>query len=205
MAKEAGKKSFLDFFKMKELDEDEFDDDLFDEDEDDDDDEDDYTPIRPSRNKKPSNKKPQAAYQGGYNQGQQTYNQQQQNSYSGRQQRPTAVSQQQNRVVEFSNPRPKVQSMNEVYVMIPHDSSESQTVTDFLKAGKTIVLNMSGLDTMTAQRIIDFVAGSTYALDGTLQAISDNIFIAAPSSIEVSGDLRQLLNDNSGAPNLYRY
>ena len=51
MAKESGKKSFLDFFKMKELDEDEFDDDLFDDD-DDDEDEDDYTPVRPTRNKK---------------------------------------------------------------------------------------------------------------------------------------------------------
>jgi len=205
MAKEAGKKSFLDFFKMKELDEDEFDDDLFDEEDEDDEDDEDYTPVRPSRNKKTSNKKAQTSYQGGYSQGQQSYNQPQYNNYNGRQQQRPTTAQQQSRVVEFSNPRPKVQSMNEVYVMIPHDSSESQTVTDFLKAGKTIVLNMSGLDTMTAQRIIDFVAGSTYALDGTLQAISDNIFIAAPSSIEVSGDLRQLLNDNSGAPNLYRY
>ncbi len=203
MAKETGKKSFLDFFKMKELDEDEFDDDLFDEDEDEDeDDEDDYTPVRSSRNKKQAPKKAQGSYQGGY-QNQPNYNQQY-NNYGGRQ-RAAAAPAQQNRVVEFSNPRPKSPSMNEVYVMIPHDSSESQTVTDFLKAGKTIVLNMSGLDTVTAQRIIDFVAGSTYALDGSLQAISDNIFIAAPSSIEVSGDLRQLLSDNSGAPNLYRY
>ncbi len=203
MAKESGKKSFLDFFKMKELDEDEFDDDLFDDD--DEDDEDDYTPIRSSRNKKSGSKKPQMAYQNGYNQNQQSYNQGQYNNYQARQQRNAATPVQQNRVVEFSNPRPKSPNMNEVYVMIPHDSSESQTVTDFLKAGKTIVLNMSGLDTMTAQRIIDFVAGSTYALDGSLQAISDNIFIAAPSTIEVSGDLRQLLSDNSGAPNLYRY
>ncbi len=203
MAKESGKKSFLDFFKMKELDEDEFDDDLFDEDDEDEDDEEDFAPVRNSRNKKPSQKKPQSSYQGGY-QAQQNYSQGQY-SNSNRQQRTQAVPVQQNRVVEFSNPRPKTAGMNEVYVMIPHDSSESQTVTDFLKAGKTIVLNMSGLDTMTAQRIIDFVAGSTYALDGTLQAISDNIFIAAPSSIEVSGDLRQLLNSNTGAPNLYRY
>ncbi|MBE5952861.1 MAG: cell division protein SepF [Lachnospiraceae bacterium] len=205
MAKESGKKSFLDFFKMKELDEDEFDDDLFDDDDDDDDEDDEYTSVRPTRNKKTGSKKPQTSYQGGYSQGSQSYNQGQYNNYQGRQQRTTTAPVQQNRVVEFSNPRPKSPNMNEVYVMIPHDSSESQTVTDFLKAGKTIVLNMSGLDTMTAQRIIDFVAGSTYALDGSLQAISDNIFIAAPSTIEVSGDLRQLLSDNSGAPNLYRY
>lgn len=47
MAKEAGKKSFLDFFKMKDLDDDEFDDDLFDDDDDDDDD--DYVPAKPPK------------------------------------------------------------------------------------------------------------------------------------------------------------
>lgn len=201
MAKESGKKSFLDFFKMKELDEDEFDDDLFDEDDDDDDDEDDdddYTPVRSSRNRKSTSRKSSSSYNSNYNQSQSSYRDSQ-NHYDN------YGSRQQNRVVEFSNPRPKSSGRSEVYVMIPHDTSESQTVADFLKGGKTIVLNMAGLDTTIAQRIIDFVAGSCYALDGTLQAISDNIFIAAPSSIEVSGDLRELINDNAGAPNLYRY
>ena len=49
MAKESGKKSFFDLFKVKDLDDDEFDDDLFD---DDDDDDDDY--VKPSKNKSKS-------------------------------------------------------------------------------------------------------------------------------------------------------
>lgn len=199
MAKESGKKSFLDFFKVKELDEDEFDDDLFDDD-DDDEDEEDYAPVKPQRNKKPSTKK--QSY-GGYNQNQGYV--QNQTNYDNYNRQPRSNNSQ-NRVVDFNNPRPKATpSRSEVYVMVPHDSSESQTVADFLKAGRTIVLNMAGLDTVTAQRIIDFVAGACYALDGSLQAISDNIFIAAPSTIDVSGDLRALVNDNQAAPNLYRY
>ena len=49
MAKDAGKKSFLDFFKVKNIDddEDEFDDDLFDDDDYDDDDDDDYEDVKP--------------------------------------------------------------------------------------------------------------------------------------------------------------
>ncbi len=204
MAKESSKKSFLDFFKMKELDEDEFDDDLFDEDEDDDEDDEDYAPVKPARNKKQASRKPQSNYQSGYNQGPQAYNQTQYNNYN---QKPQRVPQQQNnRVVEFSNQRPRPQQgSSEVYVMIPHDPSECQTVTDFLKAGKTIVLNMAGVDIKVAQGIIDFVAGSTYALDGTLKPISENIFIAAPNSIAISGDLRQMFDDDSVAANLYRF
>ena len=93
-----------------------------------------------------------------------------------------------------------------MYVIKPHEISESQTVTDFLKEGKTIVINMEGLELAPAQRIIDFIGGACYALNGSLQAISANIFIAAPSSIEVSGDLREeILNESTVSPQLGRY
>ncbi len=101
----------------------------------------------------------------------------------------------------------KVVSMNgrgsEVYVIKPQDFNEAQTVTDFLKDGKAIIINMEGIELTLAQRIIDFIGGACYALDGSLQAISGNIFVAAPPDIEVSGDLREeLLNESTVSPNL---
>ena len=76
-------------------------------------------------------------------------------------------------------------------------------VTDYLKEGKTIVINMEGIEVHVAQRIIDFIGGACYALDGSLQAISANIFIAAPHNIDVSGDLRgELMNESTLSPEL---
>ena len=104
----------------------------------------------------------------------------------------------------------KVVSMNgrgsEVYVIKPQEFNEAQTVTDFLKDGKTIVINMEGIELNAAQRIIDFIGGACYALDGSLQAISSKIFIAAPQDIEVSGDLRdEILNESTVSPYLGAY
>ena len=104
----------------------------------------------------------------------------------------------------------KVVSMNgrgsEVYVIKPQDFNEAQTVTNFLKEGKTIVLNMEGMDLSLAQRNIDFIGGACYALDGSVQAISNNIFIAAPQDIEVTGDLRdEILNESTVSPFLGAY
>lgn len=104
----------------------------------------------------------------------------------------------------------KVVSMNsrgsEVYVIKPQEFNEAQTVTDFLKDGKTIVINMEGIELTAAQRIIDFIGGACYALDGSLQAISSNIFIAAPQDIEVTGDLRdEILNESTVSPYLGSY
>lgn len=94
----------------------------------------------------------------------------------------------------------------EVYVIKPQEFNEAQVVADFLKDGKTIVINMEGIEIYAAQRIIDFISGSCYALNGTLQAISSNIFIAAPEAIEVAGDLREeILNENLISPEIGKY
>ena len=69
--------------------------------------------------------------------------------------------------------------------------TDAQTVVDFLKKNRAIVINMEGLALDPAQRIIDFIGGACYGINGELKAISSNIFIAVPNSMEVSGDLRE--------------
>lgn len=199
MAKQTGKKSFLDFFKMKDLDDDEFDDDLFDDDEDDD--EDDYVTRRSNNRVRQAQNTQVTSSYGKPLQSQGTYG-------AAVNRQPAAP--QGGRVVDF-NSRPQrsdnsYRGKSEVYVIRPQEISEAQTVADCLKQGKTIVVNMEGVELAPAQRIIDFIGGACYAIDGTLQAISANIFIAAPNSIEVSGDLREeILNESTVSPQLGRF
>ena len=92
---------------------------------------------------------------------------------------------------------------SQVFVIKPQDISQAQTVTSYLKEGHLVVINMEGIEIHIAQRIIDFIGGACDALDGSIQGISNNIFIAAPSNIAVTGDLRdEILNESSISPNL---
>ena len=109
--------------------------------------------------------------------------------------------------VEEESSNRKIVSMNgrgvEVYVIKPQDFAEAQTAADLLKEGRTVVINLEGVELTVAQRSIDFVGGATYAINGSLQAVSNNIFIAAPDSIEVSGDLKsEIMNENTISPQL---
>ena len=93
-----------------------------------------------------------------------------------------------------------------VKVIRPQTFNEAQLVADFLKEGKTIVVNLEGIEISQAQRIIDFIGGASFAIDGTLRAISNNIFIVAPGNIEVSGDLRdEIVNDDMLSPELSKF
>lgn len=77
----------------------------------------------------------------------------------------------------------------EVKVIKPQSFVESKTITDYLKANKTVVVNLEGIEITTAQRIIDCIGGASYALGGSLEPISSKIFIVAPKDVDISGDL----------------
>lgn len=117
---------------------------------------------------------------------------------------------------EYDKPRflsrsPKVVPMKqrggmEVSMVKPTSIEDAKEICDYMLAGKAVVLNMEGIHTEVAQRIIDFTSGATYSMNGNLQKISNYIFIATPESVELSGDFQDLLNSGSldmGGMNLH--
>lgn len=84
----------------------------------------------------------------------------------------------------------------EVCVIKPSTVDDARDVTDTLVGGRAVILNLEGLHVELAQRIIDFTAGSCYAIDGNLQKISSYIFVLTPKSIEISGDFQEMLDGN---------
>ena len=57
----------------------------------------------------------------------------------------------------------------EVCVIKPNSIDDEREITDTLLNGRTVVINMEGLSVDIAQRIIDFISGATYAMQGNLQ------------------------------------
>ena len=77
----------------------------------------------------------------------------------------------------------------EVHVFKPTNLDEARNVTDTLLQGQSAVLNLEGLDLMMAQRIIDFVGGSNYAIKGHFTRISSYIFLFTPKDVDIAGDI----------------
>lgn len=81
----------------------------------------------------------------------------------------------------------------EVCVVKPTSVDDSREITETLLAGRTVILNLEGMDLEIAQRIIDFVSGATFAISGNLQKISNYIFLVTPTNVDITGDLQDLL------------
>ena len=96
--------------------------------------------------------------------------------------------------------RPSRKSSNlsgmEVCVIKPTSVEDAREITETLLNNRTVVLNVEGLDVEIAQRIIDFASGACYSLNGSLQKISSYIFVLGPSSVDITGDLQNILGSN---------
>lgn len=88
----------------------------------------------------------------------------------------------------------------EVCVIKPTSVEDAREITETLLNGRTVVLNVEGLNVDIAQRIIDFTSGSCFAISGNLQKISNYIFIITPANVDISGDFLNLVDsfDTSG-------
>ena len=101
----------------------------------------------------------------------------------------------------FSRRRSKVISMPEnrtsasgdtqmkMIIFRPTSYDETQSVIDSLKARKPIIVNLDEIDVAVAQRILDFISGAVYALGGDIKKAARNIFVVAPSNVEVTSNM----------------
>ena len=83
---------------------------------------------------------------------------------------------------------PGVQQVK-VIISQPNSFEQSEEICEHLKAKKSIIVNLEYVNKDVARRIIDFISGAVYALDGNIQKISNSIFLVAPYNYEITNEI----------------
>lgn len=81
---------------------------------------------------------------------------------------------------------PQRQSSFKVLVVEPRSFEEVQTIVDQMRARRPVILNLESLDKDLAQKILNFLNGAIYALNGETQRVAQGIFFFAPQGVDVS-------------------
>jgi cell division inhibitor SepF len=87
-----------------------------------------------------------------------------------------------------------------VVLVEPICFDDCQVISDHLKSKRSVIINLEALDLSTARRIIDFVGGTAYALEGSMQKAGGSIFVAVPSHVEITGDLLNIAQPKEVIP-----
>ena len=90
----------------------------------------------------------------------------------------------------------KVLSMNgnrpAVVLFRPTSFNDATKAADDLRDKKAVIVNLENVDKAISRRVIDFLSGCAYALDGTVNKIALATYLFCPHNMEVMGDLEAL-------------
>ncbi|MDT3700296.1 MAG: cell division protein SepF [Thermincola sp.] len=78
-----------------------------------------------------------------------------------------------------------------VVVCEPKVFEDCQTIADNLKNRRPVIVNLEEADKDLAKRVVDFVSGCTYALNGGTQKVGNGIFLFVPSNMDIAAENRE--------------
>lgn len=80
---------------------------------------------------------------------------------------------------------------NKTILVEPRAFSEAQQIADYLKARNQVVVNFKRVTSDVSKRIMDFLNGIIYAIDGTMQKLGPGIVLCAPKGFEIEGNISE--------------
>ena len=91
----------------------------------------------------------------------------------------------------------KVVSMNsKIALYEPRLYADVKQIADQLLNDRAVIVNFSQMDAKVASRIVDFLNGTVFAINGDIKRIGKEIFLCTPKNFEVSGNLSDTLKND---------
>ncbi|PZE22639.1 cell division protein SepF [Paenibacillus xerothermodurans] len=89
-----------------------------------------------------------------------------------------------------------IHSQKNVRVVLnePKSYEDTQEIADHLRSRRPIVVNLHLVRPDQATRIVDFLSGTVYALNGSISKIGPNIFLCTPDTVEIHGSISEILH-----------
>lgn len=78
---------------------------------------------------------------------------------------------------------------NKMILFEPRAYSETLDIADQLKAKNTAIVNLKRVTPDQAEKIIDFISGTVYAIEGSIQGVGPGIFLCTPNNVNVQGSI----------------
>ncbi len=99
------------------------------------------------------------------------------------------------KVVPFQQGRTGDRSRVGVALFVPRAFNEVTEIADALRGRRLVVMNLQNADRQLLQRVVDFIAGVAYTLEGKMQKLADGIYLVVPAGVDVDAVNQRLESD----------
>lgn len=87
------------------------------------------------------------------------------------------------------------QKNSRVVLFEPRSFDDAQELADHLRSRRAVVVNMQRVRPEISIRIVDFLSGTVYALNGSISKLGPSIYLCTPDSMEIQGSISEIMNE----------
>lgn len=82
-------------------------------------------------------------------------------------------------------------SSSKMVITQPNCYEDVQEIGEYLKTKKAVIINLESVSKEDARRILDFMSGATFVVEGTIQKVSNLIYLMTPRNVEIQNDVER--------------
>ncbi|MQW76459.1 DUF552 domain-containing protein [Nocardioides sp. dk4132] len=108
-----------------------------------------------------------------------------------REPRPAPVADISERRRPAAVPPHEVAELSRILTLHPRTYNEARTVGENFREGTPVIMNLSEMDDADAKRLVDFAAGLVFATRGTIERVTNKVFLLSPANVTVAAEDKQ--------------
>jgi cell division inhibitor SepF len=75
-----------------------------------------------------------------------------------------------------------------ITTMHPRTYNEARTIGEHFREGTPVIINLSDMDDADAKRLVDFSAGLVFGMHGSIERVTNKVFLLTPASVEITAE-----------------
>src|SRR3954452_3777453 len=95
-------------------------------------------------------------------------------------------------------PQGVVAELSRITTLHPRTYNEARTIGENFREGVPVIMNLSEMDDADAKRLVDFAAGLVFAVRGTIERVTNKVFLLSPPNVSVAAEDKQRIADAGG-------
>ncbi|WP_407938435.1 cell division protein SepF [Nocardioides scoriae] len=96
-------------------------------------------------------------------------------------------------------PRPAAQTvapMSRITTLHPRTYNEARVIGENFRDGVPVIMNLSEMDDTDAKRLVDFAAGLVFSVRGSIERVTNKVFLLSPPNVSVAAEDKQRIAEN---------
>ncbi|MGH3694509.1 MAG: cell division protein SepF [Pseudonocardiaceae bacterium] len=86
---------------------------------------------------------------------------------------------------------PDAHPLSCIVTLHPHSYNEARPIGERYREGNPVIMNLTAMEDRDAKRLVDFAAGLAFALRGSIDKVTNKVFLLSPPDVEVSAEDRR--------------